>query len=143
MASIEKRPGGKWRVRYREYAGRGAPQRARHFDTQREAKAFASEVDVALRSGSYLTREVRSVTLDECRANFVARSLLNERSRRLVVVALDRCAAILGGGRPLSSIRRSDIEAMVARLSQQYEANTVRGTHQHLRAMMRAAVRTG
>ncbi len=38
MASIEKRPDGRYRARWREYPG--GPQRAQHFDRKSDAQRF-------------------------------------------------------------------------------------------------------
>ena len=42
MASIEKRPDGRYRARWREYAG--GPQRARHFRRKSDAERFLDRV---------------------------------------------------------------------------------------------------
>jgi hypothetical protein len=42
MASIDKRPNGKWRARYRVRAG--GPQRSKHFDRKTDAERFLTRV---------------------------------------------------------------------------------------------------
>ena len=42
MASIDKRPNGRWRARYRERPG--GPQKARHFDRKVDAERFLAGV---------------------------------------------------------------------------------------------------
>jgi hypothetical protein len=51
MASIERRPNGRWRARYRLHPGR--PQRARHFDRKVDAERFLTRVQGQLLDGSY------------------------------------------------------------------------------------------
>ncbi len=52
MASIERRPNGRWRARYRLHPG--GPQRARHFDRKVDAEPFLTRVQGQLLDGSYI-----------------------------------------------------------------------------------------
>ena len=45
MASIDRRPNGKWRARWREYPG--GPQRARHFPRKIDAEQFLTAPEFA------------------------------------------------------------------------------------------------
>ena len=49
MASIAKRPNGKWRARYRDAAGR---EHARHFERKVDAQRWLDEVTASLRAVS-------------------------------------------------------------------------------------------
>lgn len=61
MASIDKRPDGRWRARWREYPG--GPQRAKHFARKGDAQEFLDEITGALRSGTYVDPNAGKVTL--------------------------------------------------------------------------------
>lgn len=61
MASIDKRPDGKWRARYRERPG--GPQRARHFDRKVDAERFLTNVQSRLLDGSYIDPSAGQQTL--------------------------------------------------------------------------------
>lgn len=52
MASIDKRPNGRWRARYRERPG--GPQKARHFDRKIDAERFLARIHAQLLDGSYI-----------------------------------------------------------------------------------------
>lgn len=60
MASIDKRPNGSYRARYRDPDGK---QHARHFTRKKDAQAFLDEVGVDLRSGRYVDPRAGKVTL--------------------------------------------------------------------------------
>jgi len=51
MASIQPRPSGSYRVTWRDPAGR---QRAKHFRTRREARAFKAQIEADLARGCYV-----------------------------------------------------------------------------------------
>ena len=52
MASIDKRPGGGYRARWREYPG--GPQKARQFDRKADAQGFLDGVRGNLARGVYI-----------------------------------------------------------------------------------------
>jgi integrase len=141
MASIDKRPDGTYRARWREYPG--GPQRAKSFTRKLDAERHLAEVQVALARGSYLTKEQQSVTLAPYRTAFVARQVWRDRTRDIAARSPERCETELGADRPLTSIRRSDVEAFVVRLSASFAPGTVRTTFQHLRTLIRSAMADG
>lgn len=63
MASIHKRPGGRFRARWREYPG--GPQKSRHFARKTDAQAFLDEITGSLRAGTYVDPAKGKVTLRE------------------------------------------------------------------------------
>jgi hypothetical protein len=52
MASIDRRPNGKWRARWREYPG--GPQKARHFARKLDAERFLVDVQHKMLTGAYV-----------------------------------------------------------------------------------------
>ena len=73
MASIDKRPNGTWRARWREHA-RG-PQRTRAFARKRDAEAFLIEIEHQLARGTYLPAEVAATTWSDFVPVFLGRQL--------------------------------------------------------------------
>lgn len=62
MASIDKRPSGKYRARWREYAC--GPQKTKHFDRKVDAERFLVDVQHRILSGSYTAPSARQVTVE-------------------------------------------------------------------------------
>lgn len=71
MASIDRRPNGKWRARWREYPG--GPQRARHFTRKLDAERFLVEVQHRLLTGAYIAPEAARVTFDAYSRQYIER----------------------------------------------------------------------
>lgn len=63
MASIDKRPNGTWRARWREYPG--GPQKTKAFARKVDAQAFLDELAHRLRTGTYVDPAAGKVTLAE------------------------------------------------------------------------------
>jgi integrase len=140
--SIQKQPNGKWRARVREYPQ--GPERARHFDRKVDAERWQAEVRVQLARGTYLTADEQRVTLEQFAKTYVERQVWRDGTRRVAARGIDRAVSYFGAARPVSSIRRGDVEAYVAHLvGSGLAANTVRVMYQHLRSLMRAAMTDG
>lgn len=139
--SIEKRPNGKWRARVREYPG--GPERTKHFDRKVDAERWQAETRVQLARGTYLTADQLRVTLAQYVNTFLERQVWRERTRDLAVGSLDRTQSYFGKDRPITAIRRGDVEAFIVHVSAELAASTVRVTFQHFRSLMRAAMADG
>ena len=61
MANIKKRPGGRWRARYRDPANR---EHARHFSTKRDAELWLDSVRVDLATGVHVDRSRGRTTFE-------------------------------------------------------------------------------
>jgi hypothetical protein len=116
MASVDKRPNGTWRARWREYPG--GPQRTRSFSHKRDADRFLVKVQHEVLSGRYVAPEAGRVTVATYYATWMARMKPTWRlgTVRSVTSKMDRHLMPALGERPLSSIRRADLEAMYAAL---------------------------
>jgi integrase len=139
--SIDKRPDGRWRARWREYPG--GPQKARHFTRKVDAERHLAETKVALARGSYLTADQLRVTLGQYVSTHLGRQVWRERTMDLARVALDRAEAHFGTDRPLTAIRRGDVEGFVVKLSADVAPSTARVVFQHFRTLMRSALADG
>lgn len=63
MASIDKRPNGKWRARYRVHPG--GPQRSKHFDRKTDAERFLTRIQGQVLDGSYVDPAAGRVTFGD------------------------------------------------------------------------------
>jgi hypothetical protein len=59
VASISKRPDGRYRARYRDESGR---EHARHFDRRTDAQRWLDEVTAAIVTGQYVDPRAGRVT---------------------------------------------------------------------------------
>lgn len=62
MASISKQPGGRWRARYRDQAGK---EHAKHFARKVDATRWLDEVTAAIVTGQYVDPNADRVTFRE------------------------------------------------------------------------------
>lgn len=62
MASIQKRPDGQWRARYRDDAGK---EHARHFPRKLDAQRWLNEVSASVVSGTYVDPRAGTITFEQ------------------------------------------------------------------------------
>jgi hypothetical protein len=62
MASITKRPDGRWRARYRDDAGK---EHAKHFDRKVDGQRWLDEVTAAVVTGQYVDPRAARITFVE------------------------------------------------------------------------------
>lgn len=136
MASIDKRPEGVWRARWREYPG--GPQRTKHFARKVDAEQWLVDVQHRLLSGTYTPPEAGKVTVATYAKEWVGR-------RKWAPATHDRVDRELRlhilpelGDRPLVSLRRSHVEEWVNALA--LAPSSARSVYDTLSAMLSAAV---
>ena len=137
MSSIGRRADGSWRARYRDSDGR---EHARHFDRKIDAQRWLDEMTASIVRGDYVDPAAGKITLrrhaEAWQASHVGRpgtaSLLDNALRLHILPAL--------GDRPLDSLRRSDVQALVKTLSAKLSPGTVRNIYEFLNRIMQAAV---
>ncbi|MGQ0804185.1 MAG: tyrosine-type recombinase/integrase [Actinomycetota bacterium] len=139
MASIDKRPDGKWRARWREYPG--GPQRTRHFDRKIDAERHLVSVQHDLATGRYVDPAKARRTVCEYYELWAARQPWRPQSRASIESTFRTHVLPAFGERPLSTIRRSDIETWAARLP--VAPRTAGLGVQYLGTMLEAAVADG
>lgn len=141
MASIDKRPDGRYRARWREYPG--GPQRTKSFARKVDAERWLVKVQHDLLSGTYVAPEAGRVTVEEYYRTWVARMAPTWRPATLAAVtnSFEKHLLPVLGGRPLPSVRKADVEALCVALP--LAPSTVAVTAQHLGTMFRAAVDDG
>jgi integrase len=137
MASITKIADGKYRARYRTPDG---ASRSKTFSRKVDAERFLTTVEASKIVGEYVDRAAGRVAFRTYVAEHLARQPWRPRTRAVAETSLAHALAVMGD-RPLSSIRPSDVQAFVAGLP--LAPSTVRTVVQHVRAVMRSAVRDG
>ncbi|MGY3845283.1 site-specific integrase [Streptomyces hydrogenans] len=116
MASIKKRPNGKYRARYRDATGR---EHARHFARKVDAQRWLDEETASLVTGNYVNPKDRKVTVDEWCDTWLGGYESNRPSTvRQARVHLARIRKEFGP-LPLSSIKPSAVKSWMARLQKE------------------------
>lgn len=137
MASIDKRANGQYRARWREYPG--GPQRTKQFARKVDAEAHLVKVQHDLLTGTYVTPEAAQVTLDAYIKAHLARQPWRSSTGDVAANALTRhVIGHFGKDRPISSIRKSDVQAFIGGLA--LAPSTVKVVHQHLSGLLASAV---
>lgn len=138
MASIGKRPNGKWRARYRAPDGN---EHARHFDRKVDAQRWLDEVTADLLTGNYVDPRASTVTFREYAEEWRRAQVHRESSARKVESTLRLHAYPTFGSRPLRSIRPSEIQSWVKGLTRKLAPSTIAVAHGIVASVFKAAVR--
>lgn len=141
MASIDKRPDGRYRARWREYPG--GPQKTKSFARKGDAERWLTKVQHDLLTGVYVAPEAGRVTVEEYYRTWVARMAAAWRLSTLALVtnSFEKHLLPVLGQRPLPSVRKADVEALCASLP--LAPSTVAVAAQHLGSLFRAAIDDG
>jgi integrase len=141
MASVDKRPNGRWRARWREYPG--GPQRARHFDRKVDADRFLVKIQHDLLSGSYVDPRQAQTPLVVYAEQWLERMRPTWRATTTASVenSIRRHILPVLGRRQISAIKRADVEAWAAGLD--LSPATVATVRQHLGQLLTGAVDDG
>ncbi|HET6752612.1 MAG TPA: tyrosine-type recombinase/integrase [Jiangellaceae bacterium] len=136
MASIQKRPDGRWRARFRGPDGR---ERARHFARRTDAQRWLDEQATSTLTGLWVDPKAGKVTFAEYARAWQAAQVHRRNTALAVDSALRVHALPVFGDRPISSIRRSEVQAFVKALGERLAPSTVATVYQHVRSVFRAA----
>jgi len=141
MASINKRPNGKWRAQYYDAAGK---QHTRHFDRKVDAKRWIDEVTASVVTGAYVDPKNAKTTVgewcDTWLAGYATRRTSTVRQAKTHVALIRKAFATL----PLSGVRPSAVRSWCAQLKADgYEASYVYALHSRLSQVMGDAVHDG
>jgi integrase len=141
MASIQKRPNGQWRARYRDEAGK---EHSRHFRRKIDAQQWLDRVTASVVDGSYVDPATARMRVGE----WCGQWLVGYGTRRASTVTQARVhvARIVEafGDMPLSAVRPSHVRAWTAQLAEQgYADSTVYAIHARLAQIMGDAVHDG
>jgi integrase len=138
MASIDKRPNGRWRARYRERPG--GLQRARHFDRKADAERFLARIQSQLLDGSYVDPSAGQTTVAEYAAAWQQSQLHRPTTVAQVEAHLRNHVLPFFGDRPLGSIRPTEIQAWVRGRAEVLAPATVEVVYRIFAAILNAAV---
>lgn len=141
MASIDRRPNGRWRARYYDAAGK---QHARHFGRKVDAQRWLDEVTASVVSGTYVSPATARTTVDEWATTWLAGYAQHRRGTvRQAEVHLRRIRAEFGS-MALRDVRPSHVKAWVSRMRAEGLADSyVYATYRRLAQVMGDAAADG
>jgi integrase len=139
VASIQKRPNGSWRVRYKDPSGR---ERAKHFDRKTDAQRWLDEMTTSLVTSTYIDpRAGRALLRDYAEQRWLpAQVHLRSNTQDLYRQHLKNHVLPAFGDRPIGTLRRPDMKAFVADLAKKLAPATVHTVYGVLRSIMQSAV---
>jgi integrase len=139
MGSVDRRPSGRYRARYREQPG--GPQKSRTFTRKRDAQIWLTQVEHSLLAGTYTPRQAGQISLSDYAVEYVSRrhwrpqtAERKERELRLHIVPTL-------GLIPLASLTRAHMERWAKDLD--LAPSSVHTVHATLSAVLNAAVEDG
>jgi integrase len=142
MASIEKRPNGKWRARFRDASRR---EHARHFARKVDAQRWLDEQTAALVTGQFVDPRAGRVTFRDYAEQWRARKQRMGKHRpstaSRVRQMLSRYAYPVIGERPISTVQPLDVLEVMARSSESLSPSTLAVLHAVLASVFRSAVK--
>lgn len=138
MASIKKRPNGRWRARYRDEAGR---EHARHFDRKVDAQRWLDQVTASVVRGDYVDPRAGRVTLASYAAGWEAVQVHSDGSASIVDNALRLHLLPALGQHPVAAVRPTMVQGFVRELEAKgLAAGSVRNIYDVTARVFAAAV---
>ena len=139
--SVEKRPDGRWRARWRETPG--GLQKSKHFDRKLDAERFLVKLHHDLLTGTYIDPRRAQTPFVEYVESWLdrMRPTWRETTAATVENSLRRHVLPVLGKRQIAAIKRADIESWAAALD--LGPSTVATVRQHLGQVLTAAVEDG
>lgn len=138
MASIDKRPNGRYRARWREFPG--GPQKTRTFDRKKTAELFLDSVRGDLARGLYIDPADGKIPFREYAEEWRAAQVHRASTASQCETYLRIHAYPTLGHRPIGSIRRSEIQGWVKRISDRLAPGSVELTYRWVATIFKAAV---
>lgn len=135
--SIDKRKGGKYRVRYKDPDGNW---KAKIKPTLKEAKAFEAEQIVGVQTGTWVDVSNGITVADYSRRYLLSRPHRPSSARRMKIYVEKHIAGTPLGGRPMVKIRPSEIQAWVTERGKVLSPGTLRHLVNLLRSIYNSAV---
>lgn len=135
MASIKKRPDGKWRLRWRTEDGH---EHARHFARKIDAQRHLDELTATKTiTGRYLDPNAGRITFATWFEQWAAGQVWADNTRANAAQAL---ASVTFQDRPVNKVMPSDVQAWVKSLSERLEPSTVKVRFGTVASAFKAAV---
>jgi integrase len=141
VASITKRPDGRWRARYRDAAGK---EHAKHFARKIDGQRWLDEVTASVLTGTYTDPKTARTTIAEwCETWLAGYATRRASTVRQAQVHVAQIVAEFGT-MPLSAVRPSHVRSWTSRLrAEPLEASYVYALHSRLAQIMADAVHDG
>lgn len=140
MASIQKRPDGVWRARYRDAARK---EHTRHFRRKVDAQAWLDGETAKLLSGTWVDPKRARTTVgewcDEWLAGYGTRRPSTVRQAKVHVRVIKESF----GARALASVKPSEVKSWTVKLADSYAPSTVYATYRRFAQIMGDAVHDG
>ncbi|GAB3663535.1 site-specific integrase [Nocardioides korecus] len=138
MASIAKRPDGRWRARYRDDAGR---EHSRHFARKVDGQRWLDQVTAAVVRGDYVDPRAGRVTVAAYAAQWQAVQVSSEGTRRIVDNALRLHLLPALGAASIAGVRATAVQGFVRELEAKgLSAGSVRNIYDVTAQVFAAAV---
>jgi len=137
--SIQRRPNGKWRARYRDLEGR---EHAKHFTYKAEAEEWLRREKSALVEGRWSSPSDRRMLFRD----WAERWLAGYHARPSTVRVARTHLKVINkkfGSRPIGEIKASEIRAWSVEITKQYSAGYSRILRSRLFQVLEAAVQDG
>lgn len=136
MASLAKRPDGRWRARYRDEGGK---EHARHFARKIDGQRWLDEVTAAVVTGQYVDPAAGRVTFAGYYGQWSGRQVWAPNTARAMSLA---ARSVTFADVPLGRIRRSHVEQWVKGMTAAgLKPGTIKTRVNNVRSVLRAAVR--
>lgn len=144
MASISKRPDGKYRARYRDEGGK---EHAKHFTRKTDAQDWLDEKTAAIVTGQYVDPKAGAITFAQFFADWAARQIWADGTEKAMRLA---ARSVTFAKVRLRDLRRSHIEQWVKAMQtadrgegkpRGLAPGTIRTRYNNVRSVLRAAVR--
>jgi integrase len=139
MASIDKRPNGTYRARWRPIPG--GPQRTKTFDRKLDAQHFLAEIEHRSAVGTYVDPRAGLRPFGEIAEAWAARADWKESTRQGWGQTVRRLAPIWD--LPLAQVDKMALEGLRTELAQHYSRRVVRNTCLRAAAICRYAFENG
>jgi len=142
MASIARRPDGRWRPRYRDAAGK---EHSKHFERKVDAQRWLDQVTASLITGTYIDPVLARVTVGEWGARWLDGHAAIKLSTKTRYESLLRVHVLPRWGTvPVSAVNVADVEAWLSQLTASgLAASSVRHSYRVLSLILEHAVRAG
>lgn len=137
MASIAKRPNGKWRARYRDEAGK---EHSRHFPRKVDAQRWLDEVTASVVTGQYVAPDAGRMTFREYAEDWRRAQVHRPTSAEKVESILRLHAYPVLGNLELRAVLPSHVQAWVKGLSTKLAPSTIAVVHGVVAGVFKAAV---
>lgn len=137
MASIKRRPDGKWRARYRDAAGK---EHSRHFPRRVDAQRWLDEVTTSVITGAYVAPRAGNITFREYAEGWRESQPYRPSTAEVVRIALVKRVYPIIGDVPLAAFTPDLIQRMVKTLEGSLAPSTVEVTYSYVSTVFKAAV---